>query len=208
MNTYFESLLDHFGHDNLCDHASNVGNLELMQWARQRGCPWTTETTSRATSIHSFHVLKWAVENGCPVNLEVAEICSLRGYFDILKWAHLKHLPFSSWVSIFAASNGRLDILKWLHDQNYEWNYVDGFYNAVLNNHWHVVEWMVRHGYVNLRPWYSSYKFDGRFMSVSFLLQHNVFSNRHEVQLWVDTINSALNDMCYDDLSYLIKIFI
>ena len=45
------------------------GPLEVLQWARENGCPWNGNMWAAAQSGH-LEVLQWARENGCPWNEE------------------------------------------------------------------------------------------------------------------------------------------
>ena len=42
------------------------GHLEVLQWLRGEGCPWSHLTCSRAVENGNVEVLRWARENGCP----------------------------------------------------------------------------------------------------------------------------------------------
>ena len=46
--------------------AAGSGNLELVQFLRGKGCPWTYNTCRRALDQGHVEVLRWARENGCP----------------------------------------------------------------------------------------------------------------------------------------------
>ena len=41
------------------------GHLEVLQWARENGCPWDEHTCSAAAKEGHLEVLQWARENGC-----------------------------------------------------------------------------------------------------------------------------------------------
>jgi len=46
--------------------AAEVGNLEILKWARENGCEWTDKVCTRAMKGQHFEVLQWARANGCP----------------------------------------------------------------------------------------------------------------------------------------------
>ena len=46
--------------------AADSGNLELVQWLRGEGCPWSWVTCRCAVDLGHVEVLRWARENGCP----------------------------------------------------------------------------------------------------------------------------------------------
>ena len=42
------------------------GHLEVLQWAREQGCPWDFMTICAAEQNGHLEVLQWAREHGCP----------------------------------------------------------------------------------------------------------------------------------------------
>ena len=40
--------------------------MEVLQWAREHGCPWDANTCNAAAAGGHLEVLKWAREQGCP----------------------------------------------------------------------------------------------------------------------------------------------
>jgi hypothetical protein len=52
-----------------CFHAATGGHLEILKWARENGCPWDKWTCAAAYEDH-LDIFKWAVENGCPWNIK------------------------------------------------------------------------------------------------------------------------------------------
>ncbi|GFR42437.1 hypothetical protein Agub_g3342, partial [Astrephomene gubernaculifera] len=47
-------------------YAALSGNLELLRWLRQRGCPWDDHVLSCAAESGCGEALEWLVEQGCP----------------------------------------------------------------------------------------------------------------------------------------------
>ena len=52
--------------DDVCRHIAEGGNLEVLKWAREAGCPWDVRTCWMAAKGGHLEVLKWAREQGCP----------------------------------------------------------------------------------------------------------------------------------------------
>ena len=52
-----------------CSSAAGAGHLEVLQWLRERGCPWDGRTLSEATQNGHIELLEWARKNGCPVHI-------------------------------------------------------------------------------------------------------------------------------------------
>ena len=50
----------------ICAAAAGAGKLNVLQWARENGCPWDQETLVSAIRGNHFTVAKWAVDNGVP----------------------------------------------------------------------------------------------------------------------------------------------
>ena len=46
-----------------CYRIAEVNGLELLQWARSKGYPWTYKVTGVAAERNYFPLLKWAIEN-------------------------------------------------------------------------------------------------------------------------------------------------
>jgi hypothetical protein len=42
------------------------GHLEVLQWARANGCPWSSDMCKDAADNGHLHVVKWALANGFP----------------------------------------------------------------------------------------------------------------------------------------------
>jgi len=46
--------------------AAGGGHLEILQWAREYGCPWDEGTCYNAARGGHLEALKWLRDNGCP----------------------------------------------------------------------------------------------------------------------------------------------
>jgi hypothetical protein len=55
-----------FDNRRLCGIAAAGGHLEVLRWAREKGCPWNKWTCAAAARGGHLDVLKWARERGCP----------------------------------------------------------------------------------------------------------------------------------------------
>ena len=61
--------------------AARGGHLEVLQWARQNGCPWDEYTCVYAAMGGHLEVLKWARANGCPFGAETLFAAAEKGLF-------------------------------------------------------------------------------------------------------------------------------
>ena len=52
--------------ERFCARMAENGNLELLQFLHENGCPWGNLTCSRAAKNGHLECLKYAHENGCP----------------------------------------------------------------------------------------------------------------------------------------------
>ena len=44
---------------------SQAGHLDVLQWCRRHGCPWTGEVVVRAREAGFDRVAEWAISHGC-----------------------------------------------------------------------------------------------------------------------------------------------
>ena len=57
----------------------------MLQWARDKGCPWGGRTCSEAAKIGQFEALKWARYNGCPWDEHTCSHAAAEGRLDMLQ---------------------------------------------------------------------------------------------------------------------------
>jgi len=50
--------------EGTCWAAAGGGHLEVLQWAREHGCPWDEWVCRLAAGGGHLHVLQWAREHG------------------------------------------------------------------------------------------------------------------------------------------------
>ncbi|AVK76320.1 F-box incomplete domain containing protein [Pandoravirus neocaledonia] len=89
------------------------GHLEVAQWARANGCPWSDRVCVGFARCGRVDALEWARTNGCPWDTRTyGEACAAAsgGHLDALKWLWLRGRPFQPHV---CASAARGDI--WPH---------------------------------------------------------------------------------------------
>ena len=53
------------GYDDMRYIAAQNGHLEVLQWARNNGCDWDSDTCACAAQNGHLEVLQWARNNGC-----------------------------------------------------------------------------------------------------------------------------------------------
>ena len=98
---------------NLCNFAAQYGHLEVLQWARLNGCPWTDWTCSWAAKGGHLEVLQWARLNGCLWDDWTCYSAAGGGHLDVLQWARLNGCPWDERTCAYAAQKGHLEVLQW-----------------------------------------------------------------------------------------------
>ena len=79
-----ESLFD----ENTCEFAALGGQLEVLKYLHEKGCPWNEGTCANAAEGGHLEVLKYAHENGCPLHEATCQYAAKEGHLDVLKYAH------------------------------------------------------------------------------------------------------------------------
>ena len=77
-----------------CDNAARRGNLEVLKYAHENGCPWSRRTCACAALRGHLEVLKYAHENGCPWNFDTCTFAAYRGQLEVLKYLHENGCPW------------------------------------------------------------------------------------------------------------------
>jgi len=85
-----------FGVSILCQASAHGGQLKVLKWARENGCPWNEWTCEYAASGGHLEVLKWARKNGCPWNEWTCYKAAYGGYLEVLKWARENRCPWDN----------------------------------------------------------------------------------------------------------------
>ena len=107
---------------NICYLAVRNGDLEILEWAREKGCPWDSYICYYAAAGGYFKILKWARENGCPWNAKTCSCAAENGHLHILEWARANKCPWDANTCAKAAEGGHLHILQWAHENGCDWD--------------------------------------------------------------------------------------
>ena len=59
-NGYYWKVVD------VAYYAARKGNIEMLAWIHQQGCPWDETATEEAARNGQFDALNWLIEHGCP----------------------------------------------------------------------------------------------------------------------------------------------
>ncbi|KAG5176438.1 hypothetical protein JKP88DRAFT_347071 [Tribonema minus] len=100
-------LRDHFHMQLYINHTSRAaakGQLLLLQWLRQEGCPCDPSLCNTALQAGHFEaaaaghleVLQWARANGCPWDSETCRMAARGGHQEVLHWACDNGCPWAA----------------------------------------------------------------------------------------------------------------
>ena len=84
--------------ERFCEQMAEKGNLELLQFLHENGCPWYEETCSEAAYNGHLECLKYAHENRCPWCEETCLEAAKHGHLECLKYAHKNGCPWSKYI--------------------------------------------------------------------------------------------------------------
>tara|TARA_B110000503_G_C7168829_1_gene423282 strand:- start:4505 stop:5293 length:789 start_codon:yes stop_codon:yes gene_type:complete len=114
--------MNYKGEKDLCGSAAKEGQLEVLKWLRENGCPRNERTFANATLYGHLKVLKWARANGCPWHRETCNAAAGRGHLEVLKWLRENGCPWDEVTCSGAAMGGHLEVLQWLRANECPWD--------------------------------------------------------------------------------------
>ena len=136
--------------------AAARGDLEMLPWARERGCPWHSLTCDAALKSGHLMVLKWALSHGCRWS-EEGDLCrdaAATGNLQRLMLAREYDCPWDESTCACAAGNGHLMLLRWAREHGCLWREdlddaedpdMDCCELAALGGHLEVLKWLREH---------------------------------------------------------------
>ena len=129
-----------------CAAIASGGELSVLQWARENGCPWDDATIKCSARHGHLELLKWAVEHGCPCREEeVCDAAARGGQLEVLKWLRSRGCEWSTETFIAAIKSGDLDTIRWLRENECGWD-EDTCEVAAKYRHFEVLKWAVESG--------------------------------------------------------------
>ncbi|KAK3289193.1 hypothetical protein CYMTET_3354 [Cymbomonas tetramitiformis] len=124
-----------------CKQAASQGNLEVLQWAREHGCPWDASTCQYAAAGGHLEVLQWAWEHGCPWDASTCYgAAAAGGHLEVLQWAREHGCPWDARTCAYAAAGGHLEVLQWAREHGCPWD-ENTCLNAAEGGHLEVLQW-------------------------------------------------------------------
>ena len=74
--------------ERFCAQMARYGNVELLKFLHEKGCPWDDWTCTAAAFHGHLECLKYLHENGCPWNGSTCSSVAEYGHLACLKYAH------------------------------------------------------------------------------------------------------------------------
>ncbi|CAM9904922.1 unnamed protein product, partial [Ectocarpus fasciculatus] len=106
----------------VCAEAALRGHLGIIWWARTYGSEWDENTCSAAASGRHLKILQYCREHGCPWDSGTAASAARCGSLSVLKWAKENGCEWDEDTCTSAAFGGHLEILMWCREQGCGWN--------------------------------------------------------------------------------------
>ena len=107
---------------------AKTGNFEAVNWLLQESdfdFEWTSELFSQAAKSGNIQIMEFCLQNGCPTD---ESICSssmqnknVEAALSALKWLHEHNIPWDELVCYYAAIYGNLKALIWARENGCPW---------------------------------------------------------------------------------------
>jgi hypothetical protein len=143
------SVMSSFQSYNLNIHCAQYGYVDLIKWARSKGCTSIyNETTGRIAATYGrLEILQWITSIGELFDANsVTTHAAIGGHLHILKWLHThKFLQDENQICYYAAKGGHLHVIEWSSEHCHMKGGVNDFETqkqAVEYGHLHILKWM------------------------------------------------------------------
>src|SRR5580698_5370227 len=81
-----------------------------------------TQSDLQAAAKHGqLYMVEWLHQRGCPWDVSVCASAAGHGHLAVLQFLHQHGCPWSEWSTAYAAQSGHLDILQYLHQHGCPW---------------------------------------------------------------------------------------
>lgn len=118
---------------SMCYQAAITGDMHMLQWLHNHGCPWNAHTTRAAAERGDLEMLYYLYGNGCVFD-RAAMMASLRGghvaamefFMNVLQ---IEWNGAETWRWL-AAYHGQLSILQWAHENGFR---IDGVVSTAIH---------------------------------------------------------------------------
>jgi hypothetical protein len=102
----------------LSENAATSGSIEMMVYARQRGCAPDATTLQAAASRGRLSMCQYLHSEGCAWNAAAPKWAAFFGHLDTLRWLHEHGCPWTAAeVCTEAAEGGRIEVMQYLLEE-------------------------------------------------------------------------------------------
>jgi hypothetical protein len=113
--------------------AALLGQLNVCQYFRTLQCPWDASTSSNAARSGNVALLRWLRENGCPCDPQTLALPTAKsGSIECLEYIRdngvTLHAAVLTEMLNAAGCEGKLAAVQWLRQQGAEWPHELGMY--------------------------------------------------------------------------------
>jgi hypothetical protein len=122
--------------------------LAAVRWLRDVGCPWDATACRRAAhSKAAIPMLEFLLGGGCPVDEAACEAAASAGSLEVLQFLRARGVPWGSTTCSCAAAAAALPVLQWARAQNppCPWD-ADTIREAVFHEAGEVLAWARANG--------------------------------------------------------------
>jgi hypothetical protein len=101
-----------------CLEVASMNKLEYLVWLREvKNCDWDSWTIYVASRQGNLSMVKYCVDNGCPMNWLACSFAAREGHLDVLKYLHENDCPWNSEACSYAHRYNQIDCLNYLIEQ-------------------------------------------------------------------------------------------
>jgi hypothetical protein len=132
--------------------AAESGNLELLQWFAEQGCPVDEPVTAAAAAgSGNVSMVSWLLTQGAAFeSAEVVTAAATNGHLHMIKHLRALGCPWDMQaVCVKAASSGSLGILTYMREQGAQWSAADLTQLLHSAAHWnclYIAKWLRQQG--------------------------------------------------------------
>jgi hypothetical protein len=124
--------------------AAEFGHLSLVKWLISAGCPFTKSTICEdAARSGSIEMIVYARQRGCELNAKVMEAAAERGRLSMCQYLHSEGCALDETAATGAAYYGRIGTLRWLREQGCPWAAVEVCSKAAEGGRIEVMHYLV-----------------------------------------------------------------
>jgi hypothetical protein len=104
---YLKSVNCSFDSRLCTSYAAKTGQLSLLQWLMEfpERCVLSSEVCADAAEHGHLHVLQWLRERKCPWDVSTCAMAAKNGHLELLKWARSKRCPWDAETCEYAAAH-------------------------------------------------------------------------------------------------------